>query len=107
MLNSLRIGIGSFQRKQYRVLHAQGEFICILNPDTVVAEDTFEKVLAFAKQKKLGIIGVKLIDGWGNFLPEVNAVCLCCITKWLVLYKIFPIKIIWTLYAQLRSRSVW
>lgn len=50
---------------------AQGEFVCILNPDTVVAEDTFEKVLAFAqKQKELGIVGVKLIDGTGNFLPE-------------------------------------
>ena len=27
------------------VSHAQGEYICILNPDTVVAEDTFEKML--------------------------------------------------------------
>jgi len=53
------------------VAEAKGEYICILNPDTVVAEDTFEKVLAFAeKQKNLGIIGCKLIDGAGNFLPE-------------------------------------
>uniref|UniRef100_UPI003751BFB7 glycosyltransferase n=1 Tax=Flavobacterium sp. TaxID=239 RepID=UPI003751BFB7 len=45
---------------------AKGEYICILNPDTVVAEDTFTKVLAFAKkQNDLGIIGVKLIDGTG------------------------------------------
>jgi GT2 family glycosyltransferase len=50
---------------------ASGEYICILNPDTVVAEDTFEKVLAFAKkQNDLGIVGIKLIDGTGNFLPE-------------------------------------
>lgn len=50
---------------------AKGKYICILNPDTVVAEDTFEKVLAFAEQQQdLGIIGVKLIDGKGNFLPE-------------------------------------
>ena len=50
---------------------AKGEYICILNPDTVVAEDTFTKILAFAeKQKNLGIIGCKLIDGSGNFLPE-------------------------------------
>lgn len=53
------------------VTYAKGEFICILNPDTVVAEDTFEKILAFAKkQSNLGIIGCKLIDGSGNFLPE-------------------------------------
>lgn len=50
---------------------AKGEYICILNPDTVVAEDTFEKILAFARTKTdLGIIGCKLIDGTGNFLPE-------------------------------------
>jgi GT2 family glycosyltransferase len=34
------------------VLHAKGELICILNPDTVVAEDTFVKVLAMPNQKK-------------------------------------------------------
>lgn len=53
------------------VSEAKGEYICILNPDTVVAEDTFEKVLAFIqKQSNPGIVGCKLIDGAGNFLPE-------------------------------------
>lgn len=59
------------------VAQAQGEYICILNPDTVVAEDTFTKVLAFARllhssqvSDSMGIIGCKLIDGTGNFLPE-------------------------------------
>ncbi|RTZ05190.1 glycosyltransferase family 2 protein [Flavobacterium bomense] len=53
------------------VAQAQGEYICVLNPDTVVAEDTFVKVLAFAqKQSDLGIVGCKLIDGTGRFLPE-------------------------------------
>ncbi|WP_417351791.1 glycosyltransferase family 2 protein [Flavobacterium alkalisoli] len=53
------------------VAAAKGEYICILNPDTVVAEDTFKKVLQFAKSKtNLGIVGVKLVDGRGNFLPE-------------------------------------
>jgi len=53
------------------VAQAKGEYICILNPDTVVAEDTFIKILAFAKkQENLGIVGCKLVDGTGNFLPE-------------------------------------
>ncbi|WP_309609891.1 glycosyltransferase family 2 protein [Flavobacterium sp.] len=53
------------------VAQAEGKYICILNPDTVVAEDTFIKILDFAqKQKNLGIVGCKLIDGTGNFLPE-------------------------------------
>ena len=56
---------------------AQGDYICILNPDTVVAEDTFEKILnskfcqpTTNNQQPTGIIGCKLIDGIGNFLPE-------------------------------------
>ena len=78
------------------VATAKGEYICILNPDTVVAEDTFAKVLAFAKkQKELGIVGVKLIDGTGNFLPESKRgipTPFVAFTKISGLYKIFPKK---------------
>lgn len=50
---------------------AKGEYVLILNPDTVVAEDTLELILGFAKSKQnLGVLGVKLIDGTGEFLPE-------------------------------------
>lgn len=50
---------------------AKGEFICILNPDTVIAEDTFLKLINFCKNKSnLGAVGCKLIDGSGKFLPE-------------------------------------
>ncbi len=87
------------------VCQAQGDYICILNPDTVVAEDTFVKVLAFAeRQKNLGIIGVKLIDGAGNFLPESKRgipTPWVAFTKITGLYKVFP-KIKWftKYYAQ-------
>jgi GT2 family glycosyltransferase len=76
------------------VAHAKGDYICILNPDTVVAEDTFEKVLAFAeKQKNIGIVGCKLIDGTGNFLPECKRGVpspFVALTKIFSLYKLFP-----------------
>ncbi len=53
------------------VAKARGEYVCILNPDTVVAEDTFTTLLKFADSKKnTGIVGCKLIDGTGKFLPE-------------------------------------
>jgi GT2 family glycosyltransferase len=53
------------------VAHAKGEYLCILNPDTVVAEDTFAKLLAFCEGKKgMGAVGCKLINGMGEFLPE-------------------------------------
>lgn len=53
------------------VSYAKGEYICVLNPDTVVSESTFTKLLSFAsKQQKMGIVGCQLIDGKGQFLPE-------------------------------------
>ena len=73
---------------------AKGDYICILNPDTVVPEDTFEKILAFAeKQANLGIVGCKLIDGSGNFLPESKRgipTPFVALTKIFGLYKLFP-----------------
>lgn len=84
---------------------ASGEYICILNPDTVVAEDTFEKILDFAKTKNdLGIVGCKLIDGTGNFLPESKRgipTPFVAFTKIFGLYKIFPgIKCFGKYYAS-------
>lgn len=76
------------------VAAAKGKYICILNPDTVVAEDTFTKVLAFAEaQEGLGIVGVKLVDGKGNFLPESKRgipTPWVAFTKITGSYKLFP-----------------
>lgn len=53
------------------VTQAKGQYVCILNPDTVVPEDVFEKLIAYSEtKKKLGIVGCKLINGRGAFLPE-------------------------------------
>jgi GT2 family glycosyltransferase len=87
------------------VAQAKGKYICILNPDTVVAEDTFIKVLAFAeRQSNLGIVGVKLIDGAGNFLPESKRgtpTPFVAFTKVMGLYKIRPkFKTFRKYYAQ-------
>lgn len=50
---------------------ATGEYILLLNPDTVVQEDTFEKIISFMEEHpEAGGLGVKMIDGKGNFLPE-------------------------------------
>lgn len=50
---------------------AQGDFLLLLNPDTVVAEDTFALCLDYFHQHpRVGALGVKMIDGSGQFLPE-------------------------------------
>jgi GT2 family glycosyltransferase len=92
------------------VAQAKGDYICILNPDTVVAEDAFEKVLVFAKkQNDLGIVGVKLIDGTGNFLPESKRgipTPWVAFTKITGLYKLFPkSKLFNKYYAQYLSEN--
>lgn len=79
------------------VAQAKGEYICILNPDTVVAEDTFIKILNFVtssavEKNNLGIVGCKLIDGAGNFLPESKRgvpTPWVAFTKVTSLYKLF------------------
>jgi len=53
------------------VTMARGEYLLILNPDTLIAEDAIEKLLNFAENTPdAGIIGGKMIDGTGNYLPE-------------------------------------
>ena len=48
-----------------------GEYTLFLNPDTIVSEDCFEKCIDFFEtHADCGAIGVKMIDGSGNFLKE-------------------------------------
>lgn len=50
---------------------AKGEYILLLNPDTVVEPDTFEKTIAFMDaHSDAGALGVKMFSGEGKFLPE-------------------------------------
>lgn len=63
--------VGFSKANNIGVAAATGEYVCILNPDTVVGETVFEEVYAFAKaQPKHGISSVQFIDGTGHFLPE-------------------------------------
>jgi len=67
--NTSNIGFSKANNQAVKV--AKGTYVCILNPDTVVAEDTFKTILNFADtQTNLGIIGCRLVDGSGSFLPE-------------------------------------
>lgn len=86
------------------VAQAKGEYICILNPDTVVAEDTFTKILNFVTlsavevpNSEIGIIGCKLIDGTGNFLPESKR---GVPTPWVAFTKIFGLYKVSNLFGK-------
>lgn len=67
-----------------------GEYVLLLNPDTVVESDTFSKILLFMdKHPDAGGLGVKMIDGKGNFLPESKR---GLPTPSVAFYKIFGIS---------------
>lgn len=53
------------------IREAKGEYIVLLNPDTIVDEDTFQNTLDYmVKNPDVGGLGVKMLDGKGNFLAE-------------------------------------
>jgi O-antigen biosynthesis protein len=63
--------VGFAKANNQAIKKAKGQYILLLNPDTVVEEDTFRKVIAFMNEHpEAGGLGVKMIDGKGNFLPE-------------------------------------
>ncbi|QNJ98295.1 glycosyltransferase family 2 protein [Constantimarinum furrinae] len=63
--------VGFSKANNQAVAIAKGEYICLLNPDTAVTADTFRYCLRHAEtNKNLGAIGVYMMDGTGNFLPE-------------------------------------
>lgn len=53
------------------IREARGEYVLLLNPDTVVENDSFSKIISFMDEHPdAGGLGVKMLDGAGRFLPE-------------------------------------
>ncbi|HLN53046.1 MAG TPA: glycosyltransferase [Lentimicrobium sp.] len=50
---------------------ANGEYILVLNPDTVLEHDTLHQCIRFMdNHPDAGGLGIKMVDGKGKFLPE-------------------------------------
>jgi GT2 family glycosyltransferase len=50
---------------------SSGEYILLLNPDTIIQEDTLQQCVDFMDtHADAGGLGVKMYDGTGHFLPE-------------------------------------
>ena len=67
--NSENVG---FSKANNQAIHiSNAEYVLLLNPDTVIQEDTFSKCISFADENpKLGGMGVPMFDGSGTYLPE-------------------------------------
>ncbi len=63
--------LGFSRANNQAIAASSGRYILLLNPDTVVEEDTFRKCVDFMDEHPdAGALGVKMIDGKGAFLPE-------------------------------------
>ncbi len=63
--------VGFSRANNQAIRESSADYVLLLNPDTVVGEDVFHKVIAFLDaHQKAGGLGVKMIDGTGQFLPE-------------------------------------
>lgn len=86
--NKENLGFSKANNQAMRL--AKGEFVLLLNPDTVVEEDTFSKCITFMRENpEAGGLGVRMIDGKGKFLPESKR---GLPTPAVAFYKIFGIS---------------
>ncbi len=67
--NKTNIGFSAANNKAIKL--AKGRFILLLNPDTLVENDTFTKCINFIDtHPDAGAVGVRMINGEGKFLRE-------------------------------------
>ena len=66
-----KINVGFSKANNQAIQESNSEFVLLLNPDTVVEESTFRKVIDFmVNHPDAGGLGVRMVDGKGRFLPE-------------------------------------
>lgn len=69
IMNKENLGFSKANNQGMRL--AKGNYLLLLNPDTVVEEFTFRKTIDFMnKHPDAGGLGVRMLDGRGKFLPE-------------------------------------
>jgi len=90
--NQKNIGFGA--ANNIGVAQASSDSILILNPDTIISENLITKGLKLLNQiENVGAIGVRMLDGKGNYLPESKRGfpdLVSSIYKLLGLHKLFP-----------------
>lgn len=82
--------LGFSKANNQAIRQSKGEYVLLLNPDTVVEDDTFSKVVSFMDaHPDAGGLGVNMVDGRGKFLPESKRGLPTPLTSF---YKIFGLS---------------
>lgn len=67
--NENNVGFSTANNQAIRQMDSK--YVLLLNPDTIIEEDTLMKCFNFMEQHPAaGVMGVRMIDGAGKFLPE-------------------------------------
>jgi len=70
-LISNKKNVGFSTANNQAIKETNADYVVLLNPDTLVQSDSFEKVIKFMDEHPdAGGLGVTMIDGNGKFLPE-------------------------------------
>jgi O-antigen biosynthesis protein len=70
-LLALNENLGFAKANNLAMKEAQGRWVLLLNPDTVIQESTLLQCLTYAdSHPELGGMGVPMVDGNGRYLPE-------------------------------------
>lgn len=63
--------VGFSRANNQAIKASSGEYVLLLNPDTIIREDTLQQVVDFMDaHPDAGGVGVKMMDGKGRYLPE-------------------------------------
>ena len=63
--------LGFSKANNLAIKKSNSQYVLLLNPDTIIEENTLKDCLSFMEsQKDCGAMGVKMLDGGGQFLPE-------------------------------------
>lgn len=85
-----KINVGFSKANNQGIELSTGKYILLLNPDTVIEEDTLSKVIFFMENNtEVGGLGVHMVDGSGTFLPESKR---GLPTPMVAFYKIFGLS---------------
>lgn len=67
--NKINVGFSKANNQGFRI--ATGEYVLILNPDTLLQNDTLDRCINYMKlNQDVGALGVRMIDGNGKYLQE-------------------------------------
>jgi GT2 family glycosyltransferase len=86
--------LGFSKANNQAILKANGEYVLLINPDTITSKDTIKESINFMDHHpKGGGLGVRMINAQGKFLPESKRglpTPWASLTKFIGLAKLFP-----------------